>query len=163
MNLEFKEARVEDIPVIRQLADNIWREHYISIITMEQIDFMLSKMYSAESLLEQMREGHTFTLVYEKEKPLGYISLNTKDYKHYFLYKFYVEVSDQGKGIGSALLNHTLKELEAAESIELTVNRQNYKSINFYFKHGFVIKEVADFDIGGGYFMNDFVMIKKIK
>jgi hypothetical protein len=35
----------------------------------------------------------------------------------------------------------------------------NYKAINFYFKNGFTIEKVADFDIGDGYFMNDFVMI----
>jgi hypothetical protein len=45
----------------------------------------------------------------------------------------------------------------------LTVNRKNYKAINFYFKNGFTIKEIADFDIGNGFFMNDFIMIKKIK
>ena len=45
------------------------------------------------------------------------------------------------------------------QTIRLQVNRMNYKAINFYFKHGFVIEKVADFDIGDGYFMNDFVMI----
>jgi hypothetical protein len=28
---------------------------------------------------------------------------------------------------------------------------------------GFVIEQVADFDIGGGYFMNDFVMVYRPK
>ena len=45
------------------------------------------------------------------------------------------------------------------QTLRLTVNRQNYKSINFYFKNGFVIEKTADFDIGSGYFMNDFVMV----
>jgi len=44
--------------------------------------------------------------------------------------------------------------------IRLQVNRKNYKAINFYFKNGFTIESVGDFDIGGGYYMNDFVMIK---
>jgi len=26
---------------------------------------------------------------------------------------------------------------------------------------GFIIESVGDFDIGGGYFMNDFVMVRK--
>jgi RimJ/RimL family protein N-acetyltransferase len=45
--------------------------------------------------------------------------------------------------------------------IKLTVNRQNFKSINFYFKNGFKIEKVEDFDIGNGYWMNDFIMVKK--
>ena len=45
------------------------------------------------------------------------------------------------------------------QEIRLQVNRQNFKAINFYFKAGFKIEKVADFDIGDGYFMNDFIMI----
>lgn len=130
---------------------------------MEQIEFMLDKMYSSQSLLKQMDEGHEFTLVYDGERPIGYISISSNDGRNYFLHKFYVEVDDQGKGVGSQLFNFILNEMPDAESIELTVNRKNYKAINFYFKNGFVIKSFADFDIGNGYFMNDFVMIKKIK
>ena len=46
-------------------------------------------------------------------------------------------------------------------TVRLTVNRQNFKSVNFYFKNGFTIERVADFDIGNGYVMNDFVMMWK--
>ena len=69
----------------------------------------------------------------------------------------------QREGVGSQLFECVLSDIQAAETIELTVNRQNYKAINFYFKNGFKIKEVADFDIGNGYFMNDFIMIKQLK
>jgi diamine N-acetyltransferase len=89
------------------------------------------------------------------------LSKDEKD--EYFLHKFYVEVDEQGKGFGTKLFEHIVKELKDARSIRLTVNRKNYKAINFYFKNGFVIDEVADFDIGKGYFMNDFVMLKKLK
>jgi hypothetical protein len=41
--------------------------------------------------------------------------------------------------------------------IELTVNRNN-KFLNFYLSNGFQIKEEKDFDIGGGYFMNDYIL-----
>lgn len=163
MNLTYKTASAVDVALIAQLADEIWKQHYISIISMEQIEYMLQKMYAPESLLKQMEEGHVFTLVYLNNLPVGYISLSSNDGKNYFLHKFYMKTQEQAKGIGTALLNHVLKTIKAAESIELTVNRQNYKSINFYFKNGFVIKDVADFDIGNGYFMNDFIMIKKLK
>jgi ribosomal protein S18 acetylase RimI-like enzyme len=46
--------------------------------------------------------------------------------------------------------------------MRLQVNRQNYTAINFYFKLGFTIERVADFDIGHGFFMNDFVMLKQL-
>jgi ribosomal protein S18 acetylase RimI-like enzyme len=163
MNLKYKKAVAEDIPVIAGLADHIWREHYPDIITIEQIEYMLKGMYSSANLLKQMNEGHEYTLVYDDKKPIGYISISTKNKKDYFLHKFYVEMKGQRKGIGSQLFVHILKSLNKPETIELTVNRKNYKAINFYFKNGFVIKEVADFDIGNGFFMNDFIMVKSCK
>ena len=48
------------------------------------------------------------------------------------------------------------------KTIRLTVNRKNHIAINYYFKNGFMIEEVKDFDIGDGYEMNDFVMLKKV-
>lgn len=163
MNLTYKNAAETDIPLIADLAEQIWNKYYISIISREQIDYMLKKMYSAESLLTQMKNGEEFTLVYLDAQPVGYISISTRDKRNYFLHKFYIKTNDQAKGIGSSFLLYIEERLKEPETIELTVNRQNYKSINFYFKNGFVIKEVVDFDIGNGYFMNDFVMIKKIR
>ena len=162
MNLKFRKAAEQDIELIAQLADSIWRKHYITVITMQQIDYMLYLMYSPASLKKQMVEGHEFTLVYNQEKPIGYISISTNDGKNYFLHKFYIEVEDQGKGIGSELFFHVLEQMPNAESIELCVNRENFKTVNFYFKHGFVIKKIINQDIGSGFYMNDFVMIKML-
>jgi ribosomal protein S18 acetylase RimI-like enzyme len=161
--ITYRKAEKEDIGLIYRLAESIWKQHYITIITMEQIEYMLANMYSAESLARQMEEGHRFTLVYEDGVPVGYISVSTKDQRNYFLHKFYVKMNEQRKGLGTELFQHILDELGNAESIELTVNRKNYKAINFYFKNGFVIRETADFDIGKGYFMNDFIMVRKLK
>jgi GNAT superfamily N-acetyltransferase len=163
MSLIFKKATEKDIPVIAALADRIWRKHYMSIIGLEQIEYVMKTTYSPESILQQMKDMQNYTLVYNNEMPIGYISISTKDHKHYFLHKFYVEVAEQGKGIGTELFQYIFSTLETLQTIELTVNRFNYKAINFYFKMGFVIKEVADFDIGNGFFMNDFVMIRRVK
>jgi ribosomal protein S18 acetylase RimI-like enzyme len=163
MNLKFKKASKEDVQLIAQLADSIWKKHYITIITMAQIEYMLDKMYSVSSLAKQMEEGHQFTLVFDGDNAIGYISLNTTDGKNYFLHKFYIEVQDQGKGIGSQLFSYVLEQMPEAKTIELFVNRENYKSINFYFKHGFAIKEVINQDIGEGFYINDFIMIKKVQ
>ncbi|MFL5762756.1 MAG: GNAT family N-acetyltransferase [Bacteroidia bacterium] len=161
--IEFKKAGEQDIALIYELAESIWKKHYVTVITMEQIEYMLQNMYSRESLKKQMSEGHEFTLLYDNGKPLGYISISTKDGKNYFLHKFYVLMNEQRKGLGTTFFNHMLSQLKEPWCIELTVNRKNYKAINFYFKNGFVIKDVADFDIGQGYFMNDFIMVKKLK
>ena len=46
--------------------------------------------------------------------------------------------------------------------VVLTVNRRNTGSIAFYERRGYVIRESAVFDIGGGYVMDDYVMEKQL-
>lgn len=162
MNLVFKKAVPSDSPIIAQLADTIWKKHYPSIISNAQIEYMLEFMYSETSIKKQMAEGHEFTIVYNEKEPLGYASISSKD-GNYYLHKFYVDVDKHRNGIGKKLYDHLLSIMNDPRSIELTVNRQNIKAINFYFKMGFTIDHVADFDIGKGYVMNDFVMIRKLR
>ena len=78
---------------------------------------------------------------------------------NFFLHKFYIVSESSKKGIGTTIMNK-FQHILQPKSITLTVNRQNFKSINFYFKNGFKIKSVEDFDIGNDYQMNDFVMVK---
>lgn len=163
MSLQFKEATEKEIPVISALADRIWRKHYEGINSPEQIDFMMEKMYAPESLLQQMKEQQQFTIVLENNTPIGYMSVSTKDHKHYFLHKIYIEATEQRKGTGAQALKYLIHSYKNMETIELTVNRQNYKAVNFYFKSGFVIKGVEDFDIGRGYLMPDFIMVATIE
>jgi GNAT superfamily N-acetyltransferase len=65
----------------------------------------------------------------------------------------------QGKGFGKKMLQVVIDFAKDSKKprLELTVNRNN-KSLEFYLGNGFVIKEEKDFDIGGGYFMNDFIL-----
>ncbi|MCX8081629.1 MAG: GNAT family N-acetyltransferase [Bacteroidia bacterium] len=152
----------DDLKTIEKLAEIIWPEYYSSIISRGQIRYMLRKMYSLSVLQNEFRRGVMFFIVHHKNKPIGFISISKKSNHYYFLHKFYLLKSKRGKGLGYSVFNTLIQNLKA-ERIRLTVNRQNYKSINFYFKCGFCIEKVADFDIGKGYFMNDFVMLWKKK
>lgn len=159
-SLFFAPASEADIPLITSLAYKIWREHYPSVISMQQIEFMLSNRYSAKAIMEGMKGGEKFYLAHNNDTPVAYGSIELKD-EQYFLHKFYVDVSLHRHGTGSAFFEFLLQQMEPGLPIRLQVNRQNYKAVNFYFKKGFVIERVGDFDIGGGYFMNDFVMVRK--
>lgn len=161
--IELKPATTQDIPVIAQLANTIWHQHYTSIIGTDQINYMLKMMYSDDSLSEQMtQKGHQFYLISDGQTNIGFISVSKMENAthSYFLHKYYLLQELAGKGSGTEAFNQLLKILHP-EEIRLTVNRQNFKSINFYFKNGFKIEQVADFDIGNGYVMNDFVMVWK--
>ncbi len=157
--VELKPASVSDIPVIAALATKIWYQHYPTIISIEQIEYMLSKMYSSQGLTEQMtHRQHQFMLITIDNNAEGFISVHEESNGNWFINKYYINQELAGGGIGSKAFSFLLKKVDP-KTIRLTVNRQNYKSINFYFKNGFVIEKVADFDIGEGYVMNDFVML----
>jgi ribosomal protein S18 acetylase RimI-like enzyme len=160
-NISFRKAVPADIPLIRSLAESIWWQHYPSIISPEQITYMLGRMYSADSIASQMEQGQGYTLIFADGQPAGYYSVGAKGPGHFFLHKFYIDTSLHRQGIGVAAFHHLVEsDCRGYEEISLQVNRQNIKAINFYFKQGFVITEAKDFDIGGGYSMDDFVMRK---
>jgi diamine N-acetyltransferase len=152
-----------DTGAISALAGKIWMQHYPSIIGMDQVRYMLRLMYSHEALAEQMqKKGHRFFFVNVDGAREGFLSVHTDSDGSWWFNKFYVNQDIAAKGIGSKAFD-LLVEMLKPDTLHLTVNRQNYKSINFYFKKGFRIERVADFDIGDGYVMNDFVMVWKRK
>lgn len=160
MKLTFKKATIDDIPVIRALAERIWWRHYPDIISDDQIRYMLEMMYSEDGIRSQMAGAQNYTLVYADEQPAGYYAVSEKDAGHFFLHKFYIEVDKHRTGIGSAALHHVKEnDCEGFIEIRLQVNRRNIKAINFYFKHGFTIDYAEDMEIGGGYSMDDFFMV----
>jgi RimJ/RimL family protein N-acetyltransferase len=158
--VQLLKASVEDISTIAGLAHTVWHQHYPAIINIDQINYMLELMYSNASLSEQMtKKNHDFYFIQQDGKTIGFISvskLENTEHGH-FIHKFYLDQTLAGKGAGTSA-HSALINLLGANELKLTVNRQNYKSINFYFKNGFKIENVADLDIGNGYVMNDFVM-----
>lgn len=155
-----KLATPADLPTIYNLAEKIWKDHYLSIITAEQIEYMLANFYSLENLEKLMKEGQMFYLIQDDvDNSIGYLAVTETQPKHWFMNKYYIKTAFQGKGIGADILEQW-ENLAQPKELSLQVNRKNFKSINFYFKTGFVIKEVADFDIGNGYSMDDFIMVK---
>lgn len=157
------EAKESDFKLISDLAVKIWNQHYVPIIGQQQVDYMLAKIYNYDSMLEQTQhKQHKFYLIQQNNLTVGFLSVSSSNYQDYFLHKFYIDQDLANNGLGTQVLQK-LESLLPIKTITLTVNRQNFKSINFYFKNGFKIESVEDFDIGDGYFMNDFVMKKIIQ
>jgi len=161
--MEISKVGIESIPIIQQIAKITWAIAYKEIITNEQLEYMLDKMYSAESLQNQIQvQEHQFILAHFENKPVGFASFNVKQSipeKIVKLNKIYVGPSQHGKGIGKSLLQFIMNEisLEKVKYLELNVNRQN-TAIGFYKKLGFTIVAEEDISIGNGFFMNDYVM-----
>lgn len=157
--LSIRIAAVADIPLIRELTFAIWPQTYSSIISQAQIDYMLDMMYSPASLQKQMEDGCAFIIVHDTDTPVAFAAYHEPKPQIFKLDKIYILPSQQGKGTGKFIINYITTEIKklGAKALQLQVNRHN-NAKNFYEKLGFTIIDTADFDIGNGYFMNDYVM-----
>lgn len=172
--ITIKQAGIDDIDVIHTLAHRIWRISYKEMISPGQMEYMLSMMYSHDSLQYQVeKQKHTFIIAYDDEtpayrtgRPVGFAAYFPKyniSPGIYRLDKLYVLPDLHGKGIGKKLIDHIISIIkpQGAAILELTVNRNN-KALSFYQKLGFSIVREIDQPIGEGFFMNDYVMQRSL-
>lgn len=156
-----RKAKEADLAVIQAIGTTTYGPTYTHLLGQEQVDYMLDKFYSKAALLEQFIEGHTFLIAEVGRKDMGFASYSVTDHdNHVFkLHKLYVLPEGHGKGIGKFLINEVVNNAREAggKTLRLNVNRYN-KAKDFYERAGFKIVETVDIEIGGGYFMNDFVM-----
>lgn len=163
-NFVIRKADETDAHTINILAHATWPQTYGDILSEPQLQYMLDLFYSESSLHEQMRTGHLFYIAEMNSEPVGFISLS---HDHtagaYKIHKLYVHPMMQGKGIGRHLLDRMMEETRKHQgrAVRLNVNRNN-PARNFYERLGFVIVGDEDIAIGEGYFMNDFIMEKKL-
>ncbi len=157
-------ATTADIPLIRELTFKVWPQTYAEILTQEQIEYMLVFMYSIESLEKQMKDGSRFIIVYDETEPVGFASFQHLGNSIYKLHKLYILQTQQGKGTGRFAIESVINEIkpEGAAALQLQVYKKN-KAKDFYHKMGFEVIDEISLDIGNGFFMNDFIMEKKIK
>jgi GNAT superfamily N-acetyltransferase len=153
-------ATADDIPLLRDLAERIWRVAYAEIIPPEQIDFMLGWMYSPEQIARELSEGGAWELALVDGQPAGFFSISFADSPRAKLQRLYLLPERQGTGLGQALLNrvHALAATREATEVFLQVNKQNARAIRAYQRSGYVVTRAATFDIGHGYVMDDFIM-----
>jgi diamine N-acetyltransferase len=159
-------ATETDLPAIATLAGVIWRAHYPGIITLEQIDYMLAKMYSLETLREEIRaRGICYERLLLGEEFAGFASFGPAGQPAVFkLHKLYLHPQAHGRGWGSLLLQHCEREVRqrGATRLLLTVNKRNVKAIAAYQRNHFAVTESVVTDFGGGFVMDDYVMAKDL-
>ena len=177
--IQITPAGLNDRAFIRSVSERTWPSTYGHIISQEQINFMLDWMYSDASLEKQMHTGCAFYIASIKKEDgqleaVGFCSVSPDDEKEegknnstekvagskaHKLNKLYVLPTAQGTGAGKALLNKCIEVAKSAgsSSIFLQVNKLN-TAYAFYLKHGFIKESEFKFDIGNGFYMDDYVM-----
>ncbi len=153
-----------DLPLISELARHIWPVAYAQILSPAQLEYMLEQFYSLPALTAQFAGGQQFLVLWEEEQAIGFAAFGPLEEAGLWkLHKLYVLPQKHRTGGGRALL----KEVEmragnaGAQALTLNVNRHN-QAVGFYRRQGYEIVLEEDIAIGGGYFMNDYRMRKKL-
>lgn len=157
--IAIQKLRNSDIPIVQDLAREIWNEHYLKILSQEQIDYMLNLFYSTSKIKEELLGNYSWELMYDNTIPVGFMCLKFEKEKVH-LSKLYLHSNVRGKGFGKQLIEHAIDVSlqNNFTSIYLNVNKYNMESIEFYKRIGFKIIEEGVFDIGNGFVMDDYIM-----
>lgn len=155
-----------DFPRVADLARTIWLEHYTTIITKEQIEYMLDGRFAPANLHGYLSRTKRWMDVLEIDGGLvGYCSYAlTGTPGEMKLEQLYLLPRLHGQGFGRRMLEHV--ERRAVEQdcrvLMLQVNKRNEKAIRVYRGAGYGVREEVVVDIGSGFVMDDYIMEKRL-
>lgn len=153
----------EHFNVIAKLANIVWHEHYIPIIGKAQVEYMVAKFQTSEAMQQQAKDGYQYYIIKFGNENVGYLSIKKNNYD-LFLSKIYILKEFRGKQIGKTAFNFIEEKAKnyQCKTISLTVNKGNTNTIKAYEKSGFKNIEALVIDIGNGFVMDDYRMVKNL-
>jgi diamine N-acetyltransferase len=155
-----------DFDTLAALARQIWLAHYSTIITTEQIEYMLEGRFTAANLERYLGASDRWMLVLWIEgQAVGYCSYAlTKAPREMKLEQLYLLPTLHGRGLGRQMLEHVEAHSKrlGCDTLMLQVNKRNTSASHVYLRSGFEVREEVVIDIGKGYVMDDFIMAKRL-
>ncbi|WP_294246649.1 GNAT family N-acetyltransferase [uncultured Chryseobacterium sp.] len=163
--MRFIKATEKDIALIQELAKNSWEHAYQDILSAGQIAYMLNTMYSYEEILGHLQHpGYHYYLMQDQADGrfmgfIGYENSYEGEEATTKLHRIYLVPGFKGRGAGKEALHFLRGEVQktGGRRIILNVNKHN-PAIKFYESQGYRVYGEGVFDIGNGYFMDDYLM-----
>ncbi len=154
-----------DIEPVIALAKRIWLAHYVDIVGLPQVEYMIGTRYTAEQMRRYLgAEDRWFDVLKDGAEPVGYCSYALTDTPTDLkLEQLYLLSERRGRGLGGFMLRHVEERAQAlaCRTLVLQVNKRNTESIAVYKASGFAIRQEVVFDLGHGFVMDDHVMEKR--
>lgn len=144
MDVIIRNMEEKDIRAVQLVAKLSWNATYEGIIPLEIQSRFLKLAYSVETLKKRLSNSFLYVAQY-KNKIIGFANFSpvTKDGETE-LGAIYLFPKYQGKGIGTALLNYGISNLQGVKEVYLHVEKNNTVGISFYQAKGF--QKVDEFD-----------------
>ena len=164
MNPKIIPSRTEqDFETVEKLAREIWTEHYAGIVGTDQVEYMLAKFQTAGAIQRAVsEEGYVYAAAFSDGTPVGYFAVKPEA-RSIFLSKIYIKKAYRGRGFARVFLSWICENFgKGRDFIWLTVNKNNSASIAAYHKLGFETECELRSDIGNGFFMDDYRLVKTL-
>jgi ribosomal protein S18 acetylase RimI-like enzyme len=152
----------DDIPAIAALARTTWASAYTSILSRDQIDYMLAQRYDPDRLKAEIEDERKWLhQAFFDDVRAGFAACEIHD-GEFKLDKLYIHPDMQRRGVGGALINYaaSLARKHGFSTLILAVNKNNKQAIRAYTKYGFRTRDKTVTDIGSGFVMDDYIMEK---
>ena len=118
----------EQIQELADLANKIWNEYFVKILSKEQIAYMVEQFQSNAALTKQIEEGYQYYFVIDDTEVVGYFGICKKPDDTMFLSKFYLSGEHRGKGYATQMFQFIKEKAleQRCSNIWLTaiINRQ---------------------------------------
>ena len=145
--VDLKRCTPNDIPLLREVAEQSYREHYLYLWKDEGYAHRyMQRSFSTESLTQQMADPDAFFFfVTRNGVPVGFVKLNEnknplgrRDEKSLELERIYLLQEASGKGIGTTVLNNIVQSAaEKGKEVIWLKSMGSSPSVCFYEKTGF--------------------------
>ncbi|WP_177201479.1 GNAT family N-acetyltransferase [Bacillus sp. OV322] len=149
MEYIIREMQMEDISQVQHVAKTSWNSTYQGIIPLEIQESFLKTAYNDE-MMQKRLEHSLFWVAEVNGEIVGFANFSAiKEEGKTELAAIYLNPEYQGKGIGTALLNEGIKQLDGVKEIYIDVEKDNNIGTRFYKAKGFKIVSEFDDDFDG--------------
>lgn len=156
-----------DFAAVASVARRIWLEHYTTIVSTDQIEYMLGGRFTPENLRRYIAAADRWLDVLRvRDEIVGYCSFALTDTpREMKLEQLYLLPSHHGRGLGRFMLEHVERKCleQGCSRLMLQVNKRNEKAIRVYRGAGFTCCQEVVVDIGSGFVMDDYIMEKNLQ
>lgn len=166
IKLEKVETQAQ-IDTLCAIANTVWHETFDPILGVDQTNYMVEKFQSDHAVKDQLaHQNYRYYLARLEGEPVGFVGYapHYQGKEETYLSKVYILEKGRHTGVVRRLFDQVERETaqEGLHSIRLTVNRHNTHAKEVYQHYGYETVEQAVADIGHGYVMDDYIMVKRV-
>ncbi len=146
-----RRAVENDIGGIQAIGRSAWWDTYTGLFPEEYIEQNLERWWSGEYLKQAIESEEHIVLVAEEGRDfIGVAETQIRDDNSAILWKLYVLIEHRGHGVGTSLIEESIKQFPSQiETYYTEYHSENKGAAAFYALRGFVFDKTEEHDFLG--------------